>query len=151
MSSLQCVNKGLIYFPRLGRIASRPFRRDPFVSRIKNVSTLSSRLWPVAIMPSLVPVKIFAKNLVDAARKRGIFIPVSQAELGVGSNKRPKDKFTRLLEVVHLFEQKLVLIKNPELRAELLYFPHGEHDDQVDAVSGGYAACKDTSRHSWSF
>ena len=36
--------------------------------------------------------------------------------------------------MVHLFEQKLVEVKNPELYQELISFPHGEHDDLVDAT-----------------
>ena len=78
--------------------------------------------------------KIFSKQLIDRARKEGIFIPISRAELGVGSNKRPKDKYTRLMEVVHLFEQKLVELRNPELIQQILAFPHADHDDLVDAT-----------------
>ncbi len=78
--------------------------------------------------------KVFRHILLEKSRKRQIFIPISTAELGVGENKRPKDKFTRLLSVIHLFEQRLVQIKNPDLIEELLSFPHGEHDDLVDAT-----------------
>lgn len=78
--------------------------------------------------------KVFRHILLEKSRERKIFIPVSTAELGTGANKRPKDKFTRLLSVVHLFEQRLIEIKNPDLREELLSFPHGEHDDMVDAT-----------------
>ncbi len=78
--------------------------------------------------------KIFAVNLMKRMREEGVFIPVRQAELGMGRNKRPKDKFTRLMEVVHLFEQKLVEIRSEDLRKELLSFPHGDHDDLVDAT-----------------
>lgn len=78
--------------------------------------------------------KVFRHILLEKSRQKKIFIPVSSAELGVGANKRPKDKFTRLLSVVHLFEQRLVEVKNPDLKEELLSFPHGEHDDLVDAT-----------------
>ncbi len=77
--------------------------------------------------------KIFAVNLMKRMRDEGIFIPVRQAELGMGRNKRPKDKFTRLMEIVHLFEQRLVEIRSDDLRKELLSFPHGDHDDLTDA------------------
>ena len=78
--------------------------------------------------------KIFAKDLIEKARAQGVFLPISTAELGVGVNKRPKDKATRLMEVVHLFEQKLVEVNNPKLIQELLSFPYGDHDDMVDAT-----------------
>lgn len=77
--------------------------------------------------------KIFRKVLIDAARKRGIYLPISEAALGVGDDKRAKDKVTRLLAISHLFEQKLVEIINPELKDELISFPSGDHDDLTDA------------------
>ena len=83
--------------------------------------------------------KIYRKLLLDKARERGLYIPVTTAILGVGSprkpnDKRPKDKFTRLMSIVHLFEQKLVEIQNPDLKEELIAFPSGDHDDLVDAT-----------------
>lgn len=81
--------------------------------------------------------KIFRKVLLDKAREKRIYIRVVPAELGMGEGKRPKDKLTRLLEVVHLFEQRLVQINNPELKDELLAFPFGDYDDMVDALVYG--------------
>lgn len=78
--------------------------------------------------------KVFSHILTETSRKQGIFIPVSRAELGVGPNKRPRDKMTRLLAVSHLFEQRIVQIKNPELMEELLEFPHGDYDDLLDST-----------------
>ena len=83
--------------------------------------------------------KVFRKVLVDKGRKRKLFLPVSEAVLGTSRpgqpvDKRPKDKFTRLMSVVHLFEQKLVEVINPELKQELIAFPHGDYDDYVDAT-----------------
>ena len=78
--------------------------------------------------------KIFREVLLKRAREKKLYIPVSQAELGKGDNKKPRDKMTRLLGVSHLFEQRLVEVVNPELRDELLIFPQGDHDDLVDAA-----------------
>ncbi|HEB13521.1 MAG TPA: hypothetical protein ENI13_00915, partial [candidate division CPR3 bacterium] len=78
--------------------------------------------------------KIYRQLLTEKARERGIFLPISTAELGVGPDKRPKDKMTRLLAVSHLFEQKLVQVDNPDLIEELLAFPTGDNDDMVDAT-----------------
>lgn len=78
--------------------------------------------------------KIMRPLIVNKARDKGIYIPIESAELGVGKNKRPKDKMTRLLQVIHLFEQQLVEIKNPDVRVELLDFPFGDHDDTVDVT-----------------
>ena len=77
--------------------------------------------------------KVMSHLITKRARERGIYIPITRAELGVGKNKRPKDKMTRLLQIIHLFEQKFVEVVNPDLREELLSFPFGEYDDQVDA------------------
>ena len=78
--------------------------------------------------------KVYKPLLLKRSREKKIWIPVSEAELGTGDDKRPRDKFTRLLSVVHLFEQQLVQVTNPDLREELLAFPHGDHDDLVDAT-----------------
>lgn len=82
--------------------------------------------------------KVFRQILLERGRARKLYLPVSPAALGMSKpgqpDKRPKDKFTRLMAVVHLFEQRLVEINNPELREELLGFPHGDHDDYVDAT-----------------
>lgn len=40
---------------------------------------------------------------------------------------------TRLMQIVHLFEQRLVQVVNPDLHQQLLGFPLGDHDDMVDA------------------
>ena len=78
--------------------------------------------------------KVYRSILTKEARKKGLFLPISGAELGVGLDKRPKDKVTRLISVSHLFEQRLVEIVNPELRDELISFPSGDYDDLVDAT-----------------
>ena len=41
---------------------------------------------------------------------------------------------TRLLQVIHLFEQNLVEITNDETKQELLAFPFGDYDDMVDVT-----------------
>ena len=76
--------------------------------------------------------KILRSLIVNKARDRGLYLPISTAELGVGKNKRPKDKMTRLLQIVPLFEQRLVEVRSPDLRDELLAFPFGDYDDMVD-------------------
>lgn len=82
--------------------------------------------------------KVFRTILTAKAREKKLFLPISTASLSGSYNpnstdKRPKDKYTRLLSIVHLFEQKKVEIKNPDLVSELLSFPYGDHDDMVDA------------------
>lgn len=78
--------------------------------------------------------KVFRQILLQESRKRNVYIPVTGAELGTANDKRPRDKVTRLLQVIHLFEQKLVEVTNFDLKEELLSFPFGEHDDMVDAL-----------------
>lgn len=109
------------------------------------------------VVESVAFQKVFKDILLKEARKQNIWMPVSEAELGVGDNKRPKDKFTRLMQVVHLFEQKIVEISNPYLREELIAFPQGESDNLVDACvfslywlmqfrAGGYIAKKEEQK-----
>ncbi|KKM59925.1 hypothetical protein LCGC14_1547000 [marine sediment metagenome] len=86
------------------------------------------------IIESVAFQKVYKSILAKKAREEGIWLPISEAELGMGKDKRPKDKMTRLLAVSHLFEQKLVQIDNPDLREELLAFPTGDNDDLVDAT-----------------
>lgn len=85
------------------------------------------------VIESVAFQKLFKDDLLREARKRGLFIPVTEAEIGMGKDKRPKDKFTRLMQVVHLFEQKLVEVKNQDLVQELVAFPQGDSDNMVDA------------------
>ena len=81
---------------------------------------------------------VIRKILLQKSREKGIFIPVSSASLWASpmakDRRRPKDKLTRLLSISHLFEQKLVEIVNPDLKNQLLTFPHGDYDDLVDAT-----------------
>lgn len=78
--------------------------------------------------------KVVRQVLTRMSREKKVFIPVSEAPLGKGTNKRPRDKFTRLMGVVHLFEQRLVELRSQDIIEESLAFPHGEHDDLVDAM-----------------
>ncbi len=78
--------------------------------------------------------KILRKLLIKKSREKDIYMPISTTELGVGANKRPKDKLTRLMQVVHLFEGRLVEIQNTDLFQELLAFPFGDYDDMVDVT-----------------
>jgi predicted phage terminase large subunit-like protein len=78
--------------------------------------------------------KVLRDLLLEKSRSKGIYIPVSTAEMGRGDKKIPRDKMTRLLSIAHLFEQKLVEVKNPDLKEELLAFPSGDYDDMVDAT-----------------
>ena len=86
------------------------------------------------VVESVAFQKVFKYSLTKEAQKRGMWLPVIEAELGVGKDRRPKDKFTRLMQVVHLFEQGLVEVRNPNLKSQLLAFPHADHDDLVDAT-----------------
>ena len=78
--------------------------------------------------------KVYRDILLKESRSRSIFLPISTAELGTGKDKRPKDKVTRLLSIVHLFEQQLVQVNNPDLYEELVSFPTGDYDDLVDGT-----------------
>ena len=78
--------------------------------------------------------KVLRPLLTSKARARGVYLPTSTAELGMGDNKRPKDKRTRLMQIVHLFEGRLVEITNPDTKIELLSFPFGDYDDMVDVT-----------------
>ena len=108
--------------------------------QIERICDIYERYRPTRVVIEEVAFqKIYRILLLKEARKRNLFIPVTTAILGVGSpnnpnDKRPKDKFTRLMSVVHLFEQKLVEIVNPDLKEELISFPTGDHDDLVDAT-----------------
>jgi len=85
------------------------------------------------LVESVAFQKVFKDDLIKESRKRGIYIPVSEAEIGMGDTQRPKDKFTRLMQIVHLFEQRLVEVKNHDLYQELISFPNGDADNMVDA------------------
>jgi len=37
------------------------------------------------------------------------------------------------MQIIHLFEQKLVYINNNDVKDEMLSFPFGDHDDYVDS------------------
>lgn len=82
--------------------------------------------------------KIYKPLILRKSREKKLYIPISEAVMSTNihktGDKRPKDKYTRLLSVSHLFEQKLVHIVNPDLVDEVLTFPHGDHDDMVDAM-----------------
>lgn len=78
--------------------------------------------------------KVLRPLLIAKSRTQGVYLPISTAELGMGHNKRPKDKRTRLMQVVHLFEARLVEITNPDTKIELLSFPFGDYDDTVDVT-----------------
>jgi len=80
--------------------------------------------------------KVIRSILTEKAREQDIFIPISTAEVGRSNtiDKRPMDKLTRLLQVLPLFEQRLVDIQDEDIRQELFAFPFGDHDDLVDAT-----------------
>ena len=87
--------------------------------------------------------QVLRKILTEEARKKHLFLPISSASLWAapnslgGERKRPRDKLTRLMSVVHLFEQRLVEVRNPDMKAELLVFPFGDYDDLVDTIVYG--------------
>ena len=112
--------------------------RWPISEQVERIIDIYKRYEPTrVILEEVAFQRVYRDVLLQAARKQGIFIPISSAELGVGPTKRPKDKFTRLMEVVHLFEQKLVEVQNPKLYEELTSFPHGDSDNMVDAIVYG--------------
>lgn len=109
------------------------------------------------VVESVAFQKVYKPILLKRAKDRDIWLPVSEAELGMGGTKRPKDKFTRLMQVVHLFEQRLVEVQNPQLYGELIAFPLGDSDNLVDATvfalywlmtfrAGGYMAKREEKR-----
>ena len=89
--------------------------------------------------------KVLRTLLLAKARSRGLAMPITTAEIGMGKNKRPKDKMTRLLQVQPLFSNRAVEIVSKDVRDELLSFPHGDYDDLVDvAVYALYRLPKST-------
>ena len=60
--------------------------------------------------------KVLRGLIIKKSREKGLYIPITRTELGVGDSKVPKDKMTRLLQVSHLFEQFLVEIVDQETR-----------------------------------
>lgn len=112
--------------------------RWPIYDQVKRIIDIYKKYEPTRVIIEEVAFqRVYRDILLQEARKEGIFIPISSAELGMGATKRPKDKFTRLMEVVHLFEQRLVQIENPAMYQELTSFPHGDSDNLVDAIVYG--------------
>lgn len=111
---------------------------DEQVDRMLDIYEKYQKIISRVVIEQVAFQKVFRTVLLERGRARKLYLPVSEAELGMNRpgmpDKRPKDKFTRLMAVVHLFEQRLVEITNPDVREELLGFPHGDHDDYVDAV-----------------
>ena len=102
--------------------------------QVKKIVDIFKRFKPDRVLIEEVAFqKILRSLIIEEARKQGLYIPIATAELGVGENKRPKDKMTRLLQVLHLFEQRYVEIISQDLKEELLAFPFGDYDDTVDA------------------
>lgn len=76
--------------------------------------------------------------LIKEARDKGIFMPVESISLGKYSpnekeKKFSRDKYTRALSIIHLYEQDLVRLRSPQLVDQLRLFPTGSEDDMVDA------------------
>jgi len=76
--------------------------------------------------------------LIKEARDKGIYIPVESISLGKYSpnekeKKFSRDKYTRALSIIHLYEQDLVKLRSPQLIDQLRLFPTGSEDDMVDA------------------
>ncbi|MDZ7815307.1 MAG: phage terminase large subunit [Planctomycetota bacterium] len=84
--------------------------------------------------PMRIAVESFAyqKAMVQEIMRRST-VPVQPMQEG-------KDKVARAWRLAAHFEQGRVFVPTDsgELQEELMQFPHGEHDDQVDAL--GYAA-----------
>jgi predicted phage terminase large subunit-like protein len=109
--------------------------RWSIVDQCEKIIELFKRYKPNRIVIEEVAFqKVFSQVLRERAKRDGIYLPTMTAELGRGDDKRPKDKMTRLLSIVHLFEQRKVEVRNPDLTEELLSFPFGEHDDLVDST-----------------
>ena len=101
--------------------------------QIDKVIQLYARYKPHRVLLEEVAFqKVLRPLILQKARSKGIYMPLYRAELGVGNNKRPKDKMTRLMQVVHLYEQRLVEIRSQDLKEQLLAFPYGDYDDLVD-------------------
>ena len=77
--------------------------------------------------------KVFSRLLFSLGRQIGKIVPLSPQPI------RGKDKETRAAAIRGLFLSDAVRIVrapwNTALHAELLEFPSGDHDDQVDALS----------------
>lgn len=79
--------------------------------------------------------------LLVEARKRGLYPPLQSIEFGSyreGEKRASRDKFSRAMTVIHLFEQDIVRLKPKSiLKEQLLTFPTGSEDDLVDAAVHG--------------
>jgi predicted phage terminase large subunit-like protein len=81
--------------------------------------------------------------LIRECIKRGIKrIPIEGITLGSYTGKepnvkQPKDKYTRALSIIHLFEQGSVYLRSQSLIDQLSMFPTGSEDDLVDSAVYG--------------
>lgn len=109
---------------------------DEMVDKVIDLYVEYKNKWSIlrVLVEEVAFQKIIRTLLLKKSREKGIYMPISTTELGVGANKRPKDKLTRLMQVVHLFEGRLVEIRNTDLFQELLAFPFGDYDDMVDVT-----------------
>lgn len=109
---------------------------DEMVDKIIDTYVEYKNKWNIlrVLVEEVAFQKVMRGLLIKKAREKDIYMPITSTELGVGANKRPKDKLTRLMQVVHLFEGRLVEIVNHDLYQELLAFPFGDYDDMVDVT-----------------
>lgn len=93
------------------------------------------RRYPIQriILEQVAFQKVLRPILAKVLKESKVYVQITEAEIGAGIDKKPRDKVQRLMSVLALFEQQLVYIQNPELRIQLLTFPFGEHDDLVDS------------------
>lgn len=95
------------------------------------------KLFPKAVFRILFEAVAFQKVYGPLLRKRGkekgLWLPISEVTTGIGDNKRPKDKYMRLMQVIHILEQRYAEVRNPDLYNELIIFPSGDSDNLLDA------------------
>lgn len=106
--------------------------RFRFEEQVALILAQAARWQPVQIGIEAVA---YQQGLADAL--------LAHAALPVVAVRAPADKFTRAQRLSALMENAKIKLRRGDprmyaLRDELLQFPHGAHDDQVDAL--GYAA-----------
>lgn len=92
----------------------------------------------------------------DAGNGTALIADLRRSGVAVKGRRPQGDKVMRMSQETAALERGAMLVPNDapwlaELRTELLAFPHGRHDDQVDALSQAlaYMRTRRVSRVRW--
>ena len=86
------------------------------------------------VLQNIIAPVLLKKTELDPSLR----VPFEKISLGryTGEERKrrePKDKYSRALSVIHLWEQGVIFLKNQDLIDQLSTFPTGSEDDLVDA------------------